>query len=539
MKPLLRTLLVLGGAPLLLGGDCLFGRPIVDERSRYFPSDGVIDCTGTLCTSLPAYELELPPPLDDSPCAQDLPAAELAEAAQTGTVLTRMRYRLASERPLEVNLGTLDLREACVELSGPVRLTLEAGSKLTHVTIMLGPAKPSDGDSGVKPGGRATPNLYLGHAELDRVVLKASEDDAPSGSAQIEFSTGVQCEIRIDSLNVTESHMQNSRLGAGSLTMVGGAFDTVELAFDYALLAGVLGNNLRTAACNTLSLVGTTIAGRASQIGPCDCTLSPPDPVADAGNASDAGEPADSGHSDAGPFDASQLDANAPDAAVLDAETLDARLSDAEASDARPDDAEPLDAEPLDGAAPDGAALEAAALDADEAPGAGEPDAGLSDAGAADAGEADAGSEAGAPDATGLDVDERDAGEANAACNGITISQSMFFAGMVDGKIHAENSTFRSVLFARHAPTSLDMWNVDIELSVVCDQRMDMRLDETSAIGCTSCDSAETATACTLDRTPELIVNECKSFRGKLSPCEPPLPARRAPFVPRPPKLGQ
>jgi hypothetical protein len=514
MKPLLRTLLVLGGAPLLLGGDCLFGRPIVDERSRYFPSDGVIDCTGTLCTSLPAYELELPPPLDDSPCAQDLPAAELAEAAQTGTVLTRMRYRLASERPLEVNLGTLDLREACVELSGPVRLTLEAGSKLTHVTIMLGPAKPSDGDSGVKPGGRATPNLYLGHAELDRVVLKASEDDAPSGSAQIEFSTGVQCEIRIDSLNVTESHMQNSRLGAGSLTMVGGAFDTVELAFDYALLAGVLGNNLRTAACNTLSLVGTTIAGRASQIGPCDCTLSPPDPVADAGNASDAGEPADSGHSDAGPFDASQLDANAPDAAVLDAETLD-------------------------GAAPDGAALEAAALDADEAPGAGEPDAGLSDAGAADAGEADAGSEAGAPDATGLDVDERDAGEANAACNGITISQSMFFAGMVDGKIHAENSTFRSVLFARHAPTSLDMWNVDIELSVVCDQRMDMRLDETSAIGCTSCDSAETATACTLDRTPELIVNECKSFRGKLSPCEPPLPARRAPFVPRPPKLGQ
>jgi hypothetical protein len=529
VKPFLRTLFVLGGAPLLLGSDCLFGRPIVDERSRYYPSDGVIDCTGTLCASLPAFELELPPPLDDSPCAQDLPAAELVSAVQAGTALTGMRLMLFSERPLEVNLGTLDLREACLELSGPVRLTLGAESKLTRVTITLGPAKPSDDDADVKPSGRATPNLYLGNAELDRVVLEPSKHDAPSGSAQIEFSTCVQCETRIDSLNVTESQVQNSRLGAGSLTMVGGAFDTVELAFDYALLAGVLGNNLRTAACNTLSLVGATIAGRASQIGPCDCTLSPQGPMADAGEPSDAGEPGDAGHSDAGPFDAGQLDANAPDAAVSEAATPDAVAPDAEAPDAEALDAEAPDAEALDAEAPD----------------TNKPNEGPADARAPDTGEAGApDSAAGAPDASELDASERDAGErdageANSACNGITISQSMFFAGMVDGKVHAENSSFRSVLFARHAPTALDMWNVDIELSVVCDQRMDIRLDKTSGIGCTSCDSAEAATACTLDRAPELIVNECKSFGGKLSACEPPLPPRRNPFVPMPPKLGQ
>jgi hypothetical protein len=161
------------------------------------------------------------------------------------------------------------------------------------------------------------------------------------------------------------------------------------------------------------------------------------------------------------------------------------------------------------------------------------------DADAPDTDEADAAdSDAGAPDASELDVDERVAGEAS-SCNGVTISRSMFFAGMVDGNVHAENSTFRSVLFARHAATSLDMWNVDIELSVVCDQRMDIRLDRRSGIGCTSCDSAETATACTLDRAPELIVNECKSFGGKLSACDPPLPPRRTPYVPRPPQLGQ
>jgi hypothetical protein len=46
------------------------------------------------------------------------------------------------------------------------------------------------------------------------------------------------------------------------------------------------------------------------------------------------------------------------------------------------------------------------------------------------------------------------------------------------------------------------------------------------------------ATACRLDGTPDLIVNPCKSFRGKLAACEPPLPTRRTPYVPTPPRLG-
>jgi hypothetical protein len=469
MKPFLRRLLWVGGASLLLGGDCTFGRPIVDQRSRYYPSDGVISCTGTRCESLPAYELTLPAPLAHSPCAEELATTDLGKAAKAVTSLAGMRYVLASERPLELNLSTLDIRDACIVLSGPVRLTLGANSRLSNVTVLLGPAASSDDDENLKPSSGATPNLYLGHAELEHVVLESIAQGEPSGSAQIEFSTCLQCETRIDALTVTESQMQNSRLGARSLNMVGGAFDTVELTFEYGLLAGVVANNMRTATCNTLSLVGATIAGRASQIGPCDCT------VANAGQTPDAGELADAGESsDASPPDASEADANEADAGLLDAAASDASEADA-----------------------------------------GEPDA------------------AAAPDA-----DEPDAGQTNAACNGATLSQTTVLGGMIDGKVRAENSTFRSVLFARHAPTSLDVWTTDIELSVSCDQPIDIRMDKTSGIGCTSCDSAETASACRLDNAPKLIVNHCKSFAGPLPACEPPLPARRTPYIPMPPKLG-
>lgn len=138
-----------------------------------------------------------------------------------------------------------------------------------------------------------------------------------------------------------------------------------------------------------------------------------------------------------------------------------------------------------------------------------------------------------------LTVTESHAAQGPSACNGITISQTTFLAGMIDGKIHAENSAFRSVLFARHAPTSLDMWNVDVGLSVMCDQQVDVRLDARSGIACTSCDTVETVTACRLDNAPELIANPCRAFEGKLRACEPPLPARRSPYVTMPPRLGK
>jgi hypothetical protein len=497
MKSLLRAIALVMGASLLLGGDCVFGRPIVDERNRYYPSDGVVSCSGTRCASLPAYELELPAPLADSPCTQDLPTAELIVAAQAGAVLAGMRYELSSDLPLEVNLSTLDLRDACVVLSGPVRLTLGSGSRLTRVAVLLGPSNPADPEADTRRSARETPNLYLGHTELDRVSLQAIDEDAPSGSAQIEFSACIQCQTRIDSLSVTESHMQNSRLGAGSLTMVGGSFDAVELTFEYGLLAGVLANDIRTAACNTLSLVGATIAGRASQIGPCDC-----------GSATASQTPDASARSDAG-----QLDASEPGG---------------------------------------GSGADAAESDAGQ-PGAVQPDAGQPDAGQPDAGAADAGlPDAGPPVAELPDASENDAGrfapdaahagdaaQASASCNGATISQTTFFGGMVDGKVQAENSTFRSVLFARHAPTSLDLWSANVELSVVCDHRMEVRLDKTSGIGCSSCDAPMMTTACTLDRAPELTVNKCGSFKGQLRACEPPLPTRRTPVLPMPPKLGR
>jgi hypothetical protein len=462
VKALPRGLLLLCYASLLLGGDCMFGRPIVDERSRYYPTDGVISCSGTRCADLPSYELDLPPALDDSPCAQDLPTTELVAATQAGSSLAGMRYVLASTRPRDLNLGTLDVRDACLVLSGPVHLTLGARSKLTHVTVLFGPANPADLDAsvmeldaGASPAdagpllsdaeqgsrdsptpsftpviaSRATPNLRLSNVELDRVVLQASDEAEPSGSAQVEFSTCTQCETRIDSLDVTESTMMNSRLGAGRLNIVGGAFDTVEFSFDYGLLAGLLANDVRTASCKTLSLVGATIAGRASQIGPCACR----------GLPTDAGEP-----------------------------------------------------------------------DAD----AGEPDAGEPDAG------------------------EPDAGEPDAICNGISISQTTFLAGMIDGKIHAENSSFQSVLFARHAPTALDIWNGEIKLSVFCDQPVDIRIDKTAGVGCTSCDAPKTTSACALNDAPKVLVNTCRSFRSKLPACKPPLPIMRSPFTPKPPKKG-
>jgi hypothetical protein len=489
MKPVLRPLVLLSGASLLLGGDCMFGRPIVDERGRYYPTDGVISCVGTRCADLPAYELELPPPLDDSPCSHDLPSADLEGAVGGEASLVGVRYELASERMREVQLGSLELHDSCVVLSGPVRVAFGDGSKLTNVTFLLGPAHPAKRSKDGRQSAQPTPNVYLAHAELDRVVLQAAEQDAASGSAQVEYSTCNQCETSIDSLSVTESQMQRSRLGAGSLTMVGGAFDSVELAFGYGLLAGVLANNLRTTACNTLSLVGATIAGRASKIGPCDC-MQP-------------AEPSDAATFDAD-LDASPLDAGASDAGEPDAGTLDA-----DASDAGEPDTGPLDAGATDAGAMDGGGSEAGATDAD-------------------------GVESGEPDAS-----EEDAARASSACNGATFSQTTFVGGMVDGKVHAENSSFRSVLFARHAPTALDLWNTSIELSALCDQQVDVRLDKTSAIGCTSCDSPEHAAACRLDQAPQLTVNQCKSFQGQLPECEPPLPTPRLPHLPMPPRLGQ
>jgi hypothetical protein len=386
----------------------------------------------------------------------------LETAAQDGAPLTGKRYVVAAEHARDVNLGALEMRDACLVLSGPVRLMLGAGSRLAHVTVLLGPAKPAERDAGVDPSDAgvdpsdagvdagtpdsgpepvgeispasvgAEPNLYLGYAELERVALRAYDASRPSGSVRIEFSTCLQCESRIDSLTVTESNMQNSRLTAGTLNLVGGAFDAIELAFDYGLLAGSIANDLRTTACHTLSLVGATVTGRASQIGPCDC--------------------------------ASQ-----------------------------------------------------SALDARDDP----PDAGASDPEATDAG---------AP---------RDAGQPDAACTGATISQTKLIAGMLDGKVHAENSSFYSVLFARHARTFLDLWNVEIGLSVVCGKPIDIRLDKHSEIGCTSCDQQKASTACMLDHPPALTVNPCPSLKGKLRACEPPLPMRRNPFIPTPPRLRQ
>jgi hypothetical protein len=172
------------------------------------------------------------------------------------------------------------------------------------------------------------------------------------------------------------------------------------------------------------------------------------------------------------------------------------------------------------------------------------PDAGAIDANKADPEPFDASStDAEMPDADEADgdepyVQEYDAGLRSGVCNGATISQTTFFGGMVDGKVHAENSTFRSVLFARHAATWLDMWNANIELSVSCDKAIDIQLDKTSGIGCTSCDTEPTASACTLDRKPELTANKCESFSGQLPACKPPLPVRMSPAIPMPPKLG-
>src|SRR5690606_5069078 len=140
--------------------------------------------------------------------------------------------------------------------------------------------------------GSSMPNLYVGYAELSRVSIRPVEEADASGSAQIEFSTCEQCEVSIDTLRVAESSVRNSRLSAGRLDVVGGALDTVELSFDYGLLAGLVGSDIRTARCKTLSLVGSTIAGRASQIGPCDCGR----PTEAAGDA----DPLDAGRAEAG-----------------------------------------------------------------------------------------------------------------------------------------------------------------------------------------------------------------------------------------------
>ena len=190
MNSVLRAALLMAGASLLLGGDCMFGRPIVDDRGRYYPSDGVISCTGTLCADLPAYDLELTPPREDSPCEQDLPVTNLDAAV--GTALVGVRYDLASEQEREVHLGALDLRDACLVISGPVRLNFGAGSKLTNVTLLLGPSAEPSSDRA--QGARATPTLHFAHSELDRVVLQAAEQDAPSGSAQ--WSTALATSAR-------------------------------------------------------------------------------------------------------------------------------------------------------------------------------------------------------------------------------------------------------------------------------------------------------------------------------------------------------
>jgi hypothetical protein len=95
------------------------------------------------------------------------------------------------------------------------------------------------------------------------------------------------------------------------------------------------------------------------------------------------------------------------------------------------------------------------------------------------------------------------------------------------------------VLFARHAPTSLDIWNGQLALSLICDQPMDIRLDHSAGIGCTSCDWAKTTTACALNAAPELLANTCKSLAAKLPGCEPPLPIMRTPLTPVPPKKGK
>lgn len=515
MKPPLRALLILACGSLLIGSDCMFGRPIVDERSSYYPSDGVVSCSGTRCSELPSYELSLPPALESSPCAEDLPSEDLAAALRSGSSLSGLRLTVSAERPLDLNLPALDLRDACVIVSGAVRLTLAAGSRLTRVMMMLGPALATNPDAGARGLGRATPDIHLDHTELDQVSLQPIEEGGASGRVQLEFATCSLCATNVDSLNVIESQVHNSRLAAASLTVVGGAFDTVELAFEYGLLAGLLANDLRTTACNALSLVGATIAGRASQVGPCDCGLT-------RSGEEDAGAPVDAGRVDASaPVDAGPADAQPPPApAEMDAAPPHAGPSDGGVLHVTQADGAP-DAEIVAAHEADGEVL-----DADSA--------GAREVDAADAGASDAGS----PDAADLSSRYGDAGFADETCLGATISQSTFFGGMVDGKVRAENSTFRSVLFARHAPTSLDMWSTNVELSVSCGHPLNVRLDKRSGIGCTSCDAAATAMACRLDQAPKLTVNKCPSFRGGLPECVAPLPTRRTPPIPMPPKLG-
>jgi hypothetical protein len=52
-------------------------------------------------------------------------------------------------------------------------------------------AEPAAAQPKVVPGlgSRATPNLYIGHAKLENVLLRPLVPEQPSGTAQIEFST--------------------------------------------------------------------------------------------------------------------------------------------------------------------------------------------------------------------------------------------------------------------------------------------------------------------------------------------------------------
>jgi hypothetical protein len=465
-------MLVLVGSPLLVGGGCTFGRPIVDEQSRYYPSDGVISCTGTRCSDLPAFELDLPPIHANSACTQDLPTSDLIEAASAGGLLEGRRYVLTSESQLEIDLGRIQVRDACLVLQGPVQVRLGPTSELRRVTVLLGPAAIRDRDAGepspslelptdagtsdagasdagasamptvaagasnskperpVDTGKRATPQLFLGYAVLEGVGLQPLLPEQASGTAQIEFSSCTGCDIELDALTMTQSEVASSRLRATTLSLVGGTFDAVELSFEHGLLAGFVANDMRTLRCDTLSLLGATLAGRATKIGPCNCGQQAPSQDDDGGT----------------------LRADAPDAGSIDAGPSD-----------------------------------------------------------------DAGT-----------------GAMGSSCPGATISQSTLLGGMVDGPVHAENSSFQSVLFARHAPTSLDLWNGSVKLAVVCEEPMALRLDGSATVACTSCDAAETTSACSLAEPPRMLANACKSLGSEVPVCEPPWPTQMIPTPPMP-----
>jgi hypothetical protein len=97
----------------------------------------------------------------------------------------------------------------------------------------------------------------------------------------------------------------------------------------------------------------------------------------------------------------------------------------------------------------------------------------------------------------------------------------------LDGDLHSEDASFVSVQFGTRAPTRFDGWAGDIQTSRFCPQTELLRLHESMAVTCSSCELPERFDACAFDGQPTLSSNSCELLRNEeqlLASCTMPWP---------------